>query len=88
MHFVGTGLVMTLFVTMLVTAKWWLLAVIPVVGYGFAWFGHFVFDKNRPAAFKNPLWSLACDFIMFYHIITGQIGGKLKEAASLYPEHI
>lgn len=80
LHFVGTGIVIALFILTFVLQKWWLLLLMPVAGYGFAWTGHFLFEKNQPAAFKNPLWSLACDFIMFWHIITGQIGTKLKEA--------
>lgn len=83
-HFIGTGLVIGIFIAMLVTQKWWMVFLMPVVGYGFAWAGHFLFEKNKPAAFSNPLYSLACDFIMFWHIITGQIGGKIKEAEKLY----
>ena len=87
LHFIGTGLVIALFITMLATQKWWLLIAIPITGYGFAWTGHFLFEKNKPAAFHNPLYSLACDFIMFRHIITGQISAKIKEAEKLYPEY-
>lgn len=84
LHFVGTGLVITLTITAIVTQTWWLLAFLPVVGYGFAWLGHFAFEKNKPAAFKQPLYSLAADFVMFWHIITFQISGKLKNAQQLY----
>jgi hypothetical protein len=50
-------------------------------GYFFAWLGHFVFEKNRPATFKYPLKSLASDFIMFWEMLTFEIPfkGKLKE---------
>ena len=80
LHFIGTGLIFVWLVLAPVTQKWWLLALIPVVGYGFAWFGHFFFEKNKPATFQYPLFSLASDFIMFYHILTGQIGKKMEEA--------
>jgi hypothetical protein len=50
---------------------WWLLAV-PVVGYGFAWVGHFFFEKNRPATFKYPLWSLMGDWRMFFETVSGK----------------
>lgn len=43
----------------------------PVFGYSFAWVGHFFFEKNKPATFKYPLFSLACDFIMYFDIIRG-----------------
>lgn len=84
LHFIGTLLVITLFISAIVTQKWWLMAFMPIAGYGFAWFGHFAFEKNKPAAFKQPLYSLASDFMMFWHIITFQLPEKLKIAKSIY----
>ena len=55
------------------TGTWWALALLPVVGYGFAWVGHFFFEKNRPATFRYPLYSLAGDFVMFRDILAGRI---------------
>ena len=83
LHFTGTAIVIALFIATIATQTWWLLLAMPVTGYGFSWTGHFLFEKNKPAAFHNPLYSLACDFIMFWHIITGQIGAKLKQAEEL-----
>lgn len=45
----------------------------PIIGYGFAWVGHFFFEKNRPATFKYPLYSLMGDFRMFWDILTGRV---------------
>jgi hypothetical protein len=45
----------------------------PVFGYGFAWAGHFKVEKNRPATFDYPFYSLASDFVMFKDILTGKI---------------
>ena len=45
----------------------------PVAGYGFAWVGHFVFEKNRPATFQYPLYSLLGDWVMFKDMLTGKI---------------
>jgi hypothetical protein len=42
------------------------------VGYGFAWVGHFFFEKNKPATFKYPLYSLARDFILFFDLLSGK----------------
>jgi hypothetical protein len=84
LHFVGTGLVISITLFVLITQTWWLLALLPVVGYGFAWVGHFAFEKNKPATFKHPLYSLASDFIMFYHIITFQLPSKLADAKKIY----
>jgi hypothetical protein len=50
----------------------WLLAL-PVVGYGFAWLGHFAFEKNKPATFTNPIYSLQGDWVMFFQMLTGKI---------------
>ena len=44
-----------------------------IFGYSFAWVGHFVFEKNRPATFKYLLYSLRGDFAMFWHIIIGKV---------------
>ena len=80
LHFVGTGLFITLFISAFLTQNWIFLLYCPIVGYGFAWIGHFFFEKNKPATFQYPLYSLASDFIMFYHMITFQIGKKMHEA--------
>ena len=80
LHFSGTALVLTCLVAGIMLKNWWLIIIIPVCGYGFAWVGHFFLEKNKPATFTYPLYSLGSDFVMFWHIITGQIGKKLKEA--------
>jgi hypothetical protein len=51
---------------------WWLLAA-PLCGYGFAWVGHFFFERNRPATFAHPLYSFAGDWVMFRDMLTGRI---------------
>jgi hypothetical protein len=80
LHFIGTGGFMGIVFWSIFSQTWWLLLLGPVCGYGFAWIGHFVFEKNRPATFKYPAYSLASDFVMFYHILTLQIGKKIEEA--------
>ena len=80
LHFIGTGLLLAILIVAIVLQKWWMLALIPVVGYGFAWVGHFFIEKNKPATFTYPLYSLGSDFVMFWHIITGQINKKIEEA--------
>lgn len=74
LHFVGTACLLNIALCVLFGAisAWWLLTL-PVCGYGFAWLGHFVFEKNRPATFQFPLYSLAGDFVMFKDIITRRI---------------
>ncbi len=73
LHFAGTALVLVTAAAALLTGRWlWLLAV-PLFGYGFAWVGHFVFERNRPATFRHPLYSLAGDFVMFRDLLTGRL---------------
>ena len=73
LHFAGTLLVFVTFLVAVITTRWALLWLLPVFGYGFAWAGHFVFEKNRPATFRYPLYSLAGDFVMFRDVLTGRI---------------
>ncbi|PIS11317.1 MAG: DUF962 domain-containing protein [Bdellovibrio sp. CG10_big_fil_rev_8_21_14_0_10_47_8] len=76
LHFIGTGTAILLLILILASQSWvWLWALL-LVGYGFAWVGHFVIQKNRPATFKYPLWSLMGDFKMFYCILTGKINDE------------
>ena len=73
LHFVGTTLVIVIAVIAALTANAGWLWALPVAGYGFAWVGHFVFEKNRPATFKHPFYSLLGDFAMYRDIWLGRI---------------
>lgn len=73
MHYIGSLLVIAVILYALVTAKLVMLLLVPVIGYGFAWLGHFLFEKNRPATFKHPLWSLMGDWVMLKDMLTGRI---------------
>jgi hypothetical protein len=69
LHFIGTALaILTVLVALATRNVWWLLAT-PLVGYGFAWVGHFFFEKNRPATFRHPWYSLAGDFALFRDLL-------------------
>jgi hypothetical protein len=72
LHFMGSGLAISLLLYGLVSGSFSLLWFIPLVGYGFAWVGHFFFEKNKPATFQYPFYSLASDFILFWDILTGK----------------
>lgn len=73
LHFIGSCLVLVLLGVTIATRNPWLLLAVPVCGYGFAWVGHFFFEKNRPATFTYPVYSLIGDWVMFGQILTGKI---------------
>src|ERR1700751_3508833 len=73
LHFVGTLLVIACVALAVVTASLWWLAAAPLCGYGFAWVGHFFFERNRPATFTHPLYSLIGDWAMYRDMLTGRI---------------
>lgn len=73
LHFIGTWLVLAVAFTAAVLGEPLLLWLMPVVGYGFAWAGHFFFERNRPATFKYPVYSLLGDFVMWKDIMTGRV---------------
>lgn len=73
LHFVGTTLVIALAVAAIASGAYWLLLAVPVAGYGLAWLGHYAFEKNKPATFTYPFYSLACDFVMYKDMWTGRI---------------
>ncbi|MBT8132092.1 MAG: DUF962 domain-containing protein [Gammaproteobacteria bacterium] len=73
LHFVGTAGVILILLAALVAGELRLLIALPLFGYGLAWTGHFFFEKNRPATFKYPFYSLAADFVMFRDMLTGRI---------------
>jgi hypothetical protein len=72
LHFIGTGLVLVVFGAAIAMSQYIWLAAIPVIGYGFAWVGHFFFEKNKPATFTYPFYSLASDFILFFDLLRGK----------------
>ncbi len=72
LHFIGTSLLLADAIYALVSQQYWLLWLVPIIGYGFAWMGHFAFEKNKPATFQYPLYSLASDFIMFKDLLIGK----------------
>ena len=80
LHYIGTSIVVGIAIVALVTGLWlWLLAI-PVAGYGFAWLAHFRVERNLPATFTYPLWSLAADFKMWWLWLTGKLQPELDKA--------
>ena len=73
LHFIGLMLSLVVFGIVVVTSSWFYLPMTLVLGYGFAWIGHFFFEKNKPATFNYPLWSFLGDLLMLRDMLTGQI---------------
>jgi hypothetical protein len=80
LHYAGTSMVVLIAVAALATRTWWLLLFVPVAGYGFAWASHLGVERNRPATFTYPLWSLRADFRMCRLWLTGRLGRELEAA--------
>ena len=77
LHFIGsTGALACLAGGVL--GHFYLFPVAPVMGYGFAWFGHFFVEKNRPASFSYPLWSFRADWVMWYKILTRKMDAEVR----------
>lgn len=72
LHLAGTLLALICLALALTASPLWGLAA-PLCGYGLAWLGHFAFERNRPATFRYPLWSLRADWRMFRRMLTGRL---------------
>ena len=73
LHFAGTTLVIATIIYVLFSGDVAALWLVPLFGYGFAWAGHFFFEKNRPATFRHPFYSLAGDFVMYRDVWLGRV---------------
>ena len=73
LHFTGLLLALIVLVIAIITQKWILLILLPIFGYRFAFLGHFFIEKNKPATFKYPLYSIMGDLVMFKDILIGRV---------------
>ncbi|QQV03621.1 MULTISPECIES: DUF962 domain-containing protein [Chryseobacterium] len=71
-HFIGTFLVLLVIGYVIYSGKERFLWYVPIFGYGFAWLSHAMIEKNSPATFRYPLWSLISDFRLFFELLTGK----------------
>lgn len=73
LHFAGSTLALICLAVLVLSGNpWWLLAAL-ACGYGFAWIGHFFFEKNQPVSFRQPLYSFMADWVMYWQMLTGQV---------------
>ncbi len=73
LHFFGSLLIIIVVLFVIITQTWIALILVPILGYGFAWIGHYFVEKNKPTTFTYPLYSLMGDWVMFKDILTGKI---------------
>lgn len=73
LHFIGSCLIVFIGLIFIFTQTWWGLVFLPVIGYGFAWIGHYIFEQNKPATFTYPFYSFLGDWMMFWDILRGRI---------------
>lgn len=78
LHFVGTSFGIVLLVWFLRNGTYLYIPLCFVVGYGFAWFSHFVVEKNKPATFKYPLWSFISDYKMMFYMLIGKMNEEVE----------
>ncbi|GMH26515.1 hypothetical protein Nepgr_028358 [Nepenthes gracilis] len=76
-HFAGTLSGILIFMYSLLF-NWWFILLVPLIGYGLAWYSHFFVEGNVPATFSHPIWSFLCDCKMFGLMLTGQMEREIK----------
>ncbi|MBL9103115.1 MAG: DUF962 domain-containing protein [Myxococcales bacterium] len=77
LHYVGTSTALCLMGVAIAQGRWWLPIVGMLIGYAFAWVGHFFVENNKPASFKHPLWSFVADLKMLRYKLTGRMADEM-----------
>ena len=80
LHYVGSALALAVLAWAVFTQTWWGLLLVPVSGYFFAWVSHAFVERNKPATFTHPWWSLVSDYRMFFLWLAGRLGPELEKA--------
>ncbi|PSR32168.1 MAG: DUF962 domain-containing protein [Sulfobacillus benefaciens] len=70
LHFIGTGLALLSILTAIFTLNIYYILLAPILGYGLAWYSHMFIERNKPATWQYPWWSLEADFRLFLLILT------------------
>jgi hypothetical protein len=86
LHVAGTTVAMALVATAIVRRRAWPLLVAPVAGYGLAWAGHLMFEKNMPTSFSHPIWALRAGLQMWLKTMTGQMDAEVVKCRARRPD--
>lgn len=78
LHFIGSTSALGCLVAAFIIGNWSFVPLSLVIGYGFAWFGHFFIEQNKPATFKYPLWSLCADWKMWALMLTFRMEPEVR----------
>jgi hypothetical protein len=80
LHFIGSSLGLVCLATLFYTGNLLFLPLGLLLGYGFAWIGHFFVERNKPASFSYPLWSFRSDWKMWALMLTGRMDSEVARA--------
>jgi hypothetical protein len=78
LHVIGMSLALACVVAAIFKRRPWLLLLAPVVGYGFAWCGHFLAEKNMPTTFSHPVYSLRANALLWWKTICGDMDAEVR----------
>lgn len=79
-HIFGTLFALILVASFPISGNPWVFLMAPIIGYAFAWFGHFRVENNVPATFKYPFWSFISDLRMSFCFLVGRLDSELRRA--------
>ena len=86
-HYIGSALALIVLAGVILTQTWWAVILVPVSGYFFAWVSHAFVERNKPATFTYPLWSLIGDYRMFFLAMMGKLKPELIKAGVIDHPH-
>lgn len=82
LHFIGTTSGIILLIWIIRSGNWIYTPLCFIIGYAFAWFSHFVIEKNKPATFQYPLWSFISDYKMIFYMLTGKMNREVERVSN------
>ena len=80
LHFIGSSCGLICLLLGVTQGHWLFIPLGLLLGYGFAWVGHFFIERNKPASFSYPLWSLRGDGKMWALMLRGRMQPEVERA--------